>query len=419
MSKPNVSISELLRIPAVRWTLTTTFFWYLAAICLGVALGIHVYDITGSRRDLGLLGLVEFLPTAVLALVTGSIADRYDRRTIASVALTLEAVVVGLLILVTHTQPRTATPFLVAAFSFGALRAFNAPAMGSMRAAAAPIDVLPRVMAVGSASWQFAIIGGPLLGAWSYRRSPATAYEIAASLMIVALFCTRLIPTETSRAHLRIDGKPEEQPTFRAAVQGLSTLRRNPILLGAIALDLFAVLFGGAVALLPAVAKDILGGDSFQVGLLRAAGGIGAAIVTISLALRPLERSIGRWLLGAVGLFGLATIVFGFSRSVILSAVALFVLSGADSVSVFIRGTLVPLVTPPAERGRVLAVEAVFIGASNELGAFESGEVAHHFGTVPSIVSGGVLTIVVVVLWWFVFRPLRDVDRFADVHVTS
>jgi MFS family permease len=412
---PHASIRDLLKLRAVRWTLATTFCWYLAAICMGVSLGIHVYDITGSKRDLGLLGLAEFLPTACLVLLTGGLADRFDRRRIVSISLAVEACVVASLIVITRSHPRTAAPFLAAMFVFGTVRAFNAPAMRSLTPAAAPPELLPRVVAVGSATWQFAAIGGPLLGAWCYRRSPSTSYAAAAGLIVAALICTRMIPAETGRAHLRADGEPEDKPTFRAAMQGLSTLWRNPILLGAIALDLFAVLFGGAVALLPAVAKDILGGDSFEVGVLRAAGGIGAVVVTIALATRPLERFVGRWLLGAVGVFGIATVVFGVSRSLILSAVALFILSGADAVSVFVRGTLVPLVTPAAERGRVLAVEAVFIGASNELGAFESGEVAHHFGTVTSIVSGGVLTLVVVALWWFVFRPLRNVDRFSDV----
>ncbi len=412
------SIRDVLKLPAVRWTLATTFCWYLGAICMGITLGIHVYDITGSKRDLGLLGLAEFLPTACLVLVTGGLADRFDRRRIVSISLAVEACVVGSLIVITQSNPRTAAPFLAATFVFGTVRAFNAPAMRSLTPAAAPPYLLPRVIALGSATWQFALIGGPLLGALCYRRSPSTSYGVAAALMVAALICTRMISAETGRAHLRTDGVPEDKPTFRAAIQGLSTLWHNPILLGAIALDLFAVLFGGAVALLPAVAKDILGGGSYEVGVLRAAGGIGAVLVTIVLAARPLERFVGRWLLGAVAVFGIATVVFGVSRSLVLSAIALFILSGADAVSVFVRGTLVPLVTPATERGRVLAVEAVFIGASNELGAFESGEVAHHFGTVTSIVSGGVLTLVVVVVWWFVFRPLRNVDRFSDVVAT-
>jgi Transmembrane secretion effector len=307
----------------------------------------------------------------------------------------------------------TASPFYVAAFAFGLLRAFNAPAIRSLTPAAAPKEMLPRVSALGAVSWQFGVIGAPILGAFAYEVSPRTAYLVAVALLLVTLVSAHAIPAALGTAH-RVGGLVP-RGSFRDAFTGLRVMRANPILLGAISLDLFAVLFGGATALLPALVKDILQRDSGDVGLLRAVGGAGAAAVAVLLAIRPIGRHVGRWLLLAVGAFGLATIVLGFSRSVPLSAIALLVLSGADAVSVFIRSTLVPLVTPAAERGRVLAVEAVFIGASNELGAFESGELAHHVGTVTSIVFGGVATVVVCLVWWFAFAPLRDTDRFTDL----
>jgi Major Facilitator Superfamily len=414
--RPPASVRSLLSdrsVGAVFITLLTSSIGWAA---LATTLAIHVFSITDSKRDLGLLGLAEFLPAAILVFVSGTIADRFDRRKVIVFGVVLELLAVGALMKLDYSTVRTAAPFLGLTVIMGVGRSAVGPSMRSLVPAAAPPGQLPRVIALSSSTWQLSAIFGPLLGATAYKVSPRFSYGIAASLLAISVVMALAIPEAVGRAHLASpDAEPNEQPTLRAAFQGLSSVWKQPILFGAIALDLFAVLFGGAVALLPAVAKELLGGGSEQVGILRAVGGVGATLVTFALAARPLRNRIGRTLLVAVGVFGVATIVFGISRSIWVSGLAMLVLSGADSVSVFIRSTLVPLVTPAAERGRVLAVEAVFIGASNELGAFESGEVAHHFGTVASIISGGVLTLVVVVVWWLVFPALRNVDRFEDL----
>jgi MFS family permease len=414
---PPASIGNLLKDRSVASVFVTLLTSSIGWAALATTLAIHVFAITDRKRDLGLLGLAEFLPAAVLVFVSGSIADRFDRRRVVAAGIVLELAAIGALINLDYDRIQTAAPFLGLVVLMAIGRSAVSPSMRSLVPAAAPPGQLPRVIALSSSSWQLSAIFGPLLGATAYKVSPRFAYGIAASLLAISAIMAMAIPAAVGRAHLALmdAGVDDEKPTFRAAFQGLASVWKQPILFGAIALDLFAVLFGGAVALLPAVTKELLGGGSEQVGVLRAVGGVGATMVTFALAARPLTRRIGRSLLVAVGVFGIATIVFGFSRSIWVSAIAIFVLTGADSVSVFVRSTLVPLVTPAAERGRVLAVEAVFIGASNELGAFESGEVAHHFGTVTSIVSGGVLTLVVVLLWWLMFPALRDVDRFEDL----
>jgi MFS family permease len=418
-TRHRVSVRELLSQRSVATVFIALLTASIGWVCLATALAIHVFSITNSKRDLGLLGLAEFLPAAVLVFVSGSIADRFDRRRVVVCGILLELVAIAALINLNYANIRSASPFLILVVIMGIGRSCVSPSQRSLVPAAAPPGQLTRVIALSSSSWQISAIVGPLLGAAAYKVSPRFAYSIAAVLLLVSLLVTLAIPVSIGRAHLKThdagSAEADDKPTLRAAFQGVASIWQHPILFGAIALDLFAVLFGGAVALLPAVAKELLGGGANEVGWLRAIGGIGATVVTFYLAARPLTRSIGRTLLIAVGVFGVATILFGVSRSFWISAVAMFTLTAADSVSVFVRSTLVPLVTPAAERGRVLAVEAVFIGASNELGAFESGEVAHHFGTVASIVSGGILTLVVVVLWWFVFPALRNVDRFEDL----
>jgi MFS family permease len=413
---PPASVGSLLSNRSVASVFVTLLTSSIGWAALATTLAIHVFAITDRKRDLGLLGLAEFLPAAILVFVSGSIADRFDRRRVVIAGIALELVALGALISLDYTSIRTAGPFLGLVLLMAIGRSAVSPSMRSLVPAAAPPGQLPRVIALSSSSWQLSAIFGPLLGAAAYKVSPRFSYGVAAALLATSALMALAIPAAVGRAHLAGPGDgDQEKPTFRAAFQGLASIWKQPILFGAIALDLFAVLFGGAVALLPAVAKERLGGGSDQVGILRAVGGVGATLVTFALAARPLTRRIGRSLLIAVGIFGAATILFGFSRSIWISALAMFVLTGADSVSVFVRSTLVPLVTPASERGRVLAVEAVFIGASNELGAFESGEVAHHFGTVASIVSGGVLTLVVVLVWWLVFPALRNVDRFEDL----
>jgi MFS family permease len=263
------------------------------------------------------------------------------------------------------------------------------------------------LVARDTAVWQLAAIAGPVVGGFLYVVDVRVPYAFSAVLLVVAAVVITLVqPRE------RVTRATAARGGLHEAVEGVRFVRSQPILLGAISLDLFAVLFGGAVALLPAIAETRLGAGAVGLGVLRAAVGVGAGSVTLFLTVRPVARRVGRTLLVAVAAFGAGTIALGLTRSFFVAFVALAALSGADSISVFIRGTLVPLVTPFAKRGRVLAVESVFIGASNELGAFESGVVGQVLGPAPAIVIGGAATLVIAVLWWRVFPALRDVDGF-------
>jgi MFS family permease len=271
---------------------------------------------------------------------------------------------------------------------------------------------LPRLIALNSASWQTGMIVGPVLAGFLYAGQPWWPYIATCALLVVAIVSISLVRIH----HAEPVKRSGERPALHEALEGLRVIRDNPILLGAISLDLFAVLFGGAVALLPAIAEDQLGVGAVGLGWLRASIGIGASITTLILAARPLTRRVGRTLLTVVAMFGVFTIVLGLTHSFAVAFMSLLLLSAADAVSVFIRATLVPLITPPASRGRVMAVENVFIGASNELGAFESGLAAQLLGISPAVVLGGLATIGVAGAWWFLFPGLRNVDRFSEVY---
>ena len=384
----------------------------LNSMILVVALGKFVYDMTGRELDLGFLGLAEFLPSAMLVLVTGSIADRFDTRRIAAFAIGAEAVFAGAIAIYASSGPTALWPIILLVTGFGTARAFAAPATRSMPPLLAGEEMTERIVPLTSLAWQATIIVGPVIAGFTYLIKPWVPFVIAAAVAtMAALMCLRL----------RFHSEPErsERPTVSSAVEGLRFVRRTPILLGAIALDLFAVLFGGAVALLPAIAEKRLHVDAGGLGLLRAAGGVGAVLSAAVLSVRPLRDHIGRILFVVVAIFGAATIWLGVTRSFGMALAAMFVMNAADSVSVFIRGTLVPLATPANMRGRVLAVEQVFIGASNELGAFESGVAARAFGTVGAVVSGGAATIVIAALFWVAFPALRRVRRFSDVSSTT
>jgi hypothetical protein len=298
--------------------------------------------------------------------------------------------------------------------AFGVARAFQSPAARAMPPMVAPHGGMARVVAMNSISWQAATISGPAIAGFLFEVDPGVPYAAVMALYVVTGLAVLSLPHLPPRHDAR-----NERATLATALGGLRVVRRSPILLGAIALDLFAVLFGGATALIPAIATERLGVGPSGQGWLRAAGGIGASITGLILMARPVYRSVGRVLLLAVGIFGVATIALGLTRSYAIALLAMAVLSGADMVSVFIRGTLVPLATPDEVRGRVNAVEMVFIGASNELGAFESGVAAAAIGTVGAIVSGGVATLVIVGVWWWRFPDLRDVDQFSDIEHRS
>jgi MFS family permease len=384
---------------------------YTGLMLQAAALGKQVYDITGREIDIGWIGLVEFLPAAFLVLVTGMVADRFQRKKVAMIGMAGELASALALMFYARTHPTAVAPIFFIAFLYGVSRAFIAPAARSIWPMVAPLGGMPAVVALSSATWTGAAILGPASSGLLYSVDPWVAYAVASSL--IALSMVVLTRVKTGQAATE---ENRERPTLKHALEGLQFVRRTPILLAAISLDLFAVLFGGAIALLPVIAEERLNVGDVAYGWLRAAAGIGAASVAIFLAFRPARRRIGRLLFFVVGTFGIATIVLGLTRSYLVAFIAVIVASGADMVSVFIRGSIVPLVTPDDKRGRVMAVENVFIGASNELGAFESGVASQAFGAPAAVVGGGVATVGIVGLFWFMFPSLRKIDRFSDLQ---
>ena len=397
----------------------------VGALALTTVLGKVVFDLTDSELALGILGLVEFLPSLLLVLVSGTLADRLDRRRLASAALVLEALAAAAIAWYVSTDPTSATPLFLMVLVFGIARAFAAPAVRSMPADLVPHGRLPWLTVRYSAVWQISAIVGPVLGGLLFVVDPSLPFIAVTAMFATAAFgITTVRYAEHARDRapaLRANRTAEEKSgnTLHEALEGYRFIRREPVLLGAITLDLMAVLFGGAIALLPAIAEDRLGVGAVGLGWLRAATGIGAAIVTIALAIKPVRRHIGVVLLFAVALFGIFTVVLGVTTSFAVAFVALAILSGADAVSVYIRATLVPLVTPALMRGRVLAMEMVLIGASNELGAFESGVSGQIFGPAVAIVLGGIASVLVAVGWWFGFPDLRKTDRFPGFDDTG
>ena len=403
---------EVLRAPSVGAYIGANVLLYVGLSLQVTTLAKQVYDINKREIDLGFLGLAEFLPIALLVFVTGTVADRFNRKRVSQLAMAGELASAVLLMWYASTEPTSVLPIFLIAILYGGSRAFLAPSMRPIAANIAPEGRLPQMIALYSTVWTSAGIVGPAMSGFLYSASPVVAYGTGSMLVLLAIatFSTVRVPP-TKRA-----ADSDERPTVRSAVEGLRYIRRTPILFAAIALDLFAVLFGGAVALLPVIAEERLGVGNIAYGWLRAAAGIGAGGVALVLAVRPLRRNVGRWLLVAVGVFGAGTIVLGLTRTYWIAFVAILVIHGADMVSVFVRGSIVPLVTPDDKRGRVSAVENVFIGATNELGAFESGVAAQAVGVPATVVGGGVLTLGIVGVWWVKFKQLRNVDRFEDLQ---
>jgi len=408
----SLTAREALAAPGVKPLLASSTILTTGVMLQAAALGKHVFDITDSELSLGLLGLSEFLPAALLVLVTGTVADRLNRKRVSLTAQAGEMLCSILLMLYSLTDPTSAAPIFAVGVLFGACRAFLAPALRPIAAMIAPEGGLPRVIAMYGATWTGAAILGPAMSGFLYAVHPAVAYGTAAVFIAGGMVMLSLVPLPDS---LR-PPVPTERPTLRDAIEGLVFIRRTPVLLAAISLDLFAVLFGGAVALLPVIAEEQLGVGDVAYGWLRAAGGIGAALMAVALAVRPVRRRIGQKLLVVVAAFGVATVVLGTTGSFWIAFVAVLVANAADMVSVFIRSSLVPLVTPDEKRGRVSAVENVFIGASNELGAFESGVVSSLVGTPATVIGGGVATIAIAGTWWVAFPSLRRIDRFEDLE---
>jgi len=392
--------------------LTSSFLATVALAMQGVALGWQIYDLTGSPFQLGLVGLMEFLPAFCLALVTGHIADRFDRRLIMVVGLTAELVAAVTLVGMILLDQVSVAGILGVAFAFGVVRAVSTPAQRAMMPNLVPKTEFPSAVAWSSFSWQVATIGGPAVGGLLYVLGPAVVYSATALALLASAVAIGGISPQPPKFAM-------ERPSLVSLLAGMMLIFRHKLLLGAISLDLFAVLFSGAVALLPVYAKDILHTGAEGLGILRSAPGLGAVATSIVLTQWPLKRHVGRRLFFAVGIFGLAVIAFGLSRDYVLSYLALVVLGMADNVSVYVRGSIVPLATPDGLRGRVVAVESVFIGASNELGAFVAGSGAALLGPVAAVVLGGSLTLGVAMLWSAIFPSLRRVDRMESIQATA
>lgn len=393
------------------------FFWSsrfcgsLAAQVQSVAMGWQMYALARETRSVaesaflvGMIGLAAFLPVFLLTLPAGEIADRHNRRRVLLLCLTGEILSVGLLALAAWRGFASVPLLLAIAAGFGASRAFFSPASTAMGPMLVPRELLPRSIAWNSLAWQTASIAGPAIGGVLVSVSPAHAYATALGLYLASAFAVSMVRKNT---------RPQTQPGSRWTLmkEGLAYVWRQKIVFGAISLDLFAVLLGGATALLPVFARDILHVGAEGFGLLRAGPAIGATMIALYLAANPIRSKAGIFMFGGVAVFGAATVVFALSRSLWLSVAALAVLGGADMLSVYVRQTLVQLVTPDAMRGRVAAVSTLFIGASNELGEFESGVVARFLGPVGAALFGGVGALIVTGLWAKLFPALRKADR--------
>jgi MFS family permease len=387
----------------------TTLVTGVATQMIAVAVGWQVYAIHQNAFDLGLIGLAEFVPLPLLALPAGQLSDRVSRRRVIAVSIVLDTVIVLLLLVVTLTGAHKLWPFLVLAAASGASAALGWPALRALPPVLVPMELLPSAMALRSISFQIATVAGPALGGLLFAASAEAVYATAAGLLVVAFACVLGMRVPPVVAH-------EDEPLGLASIlAGIRFIRGTPLLLGAISLDLFAVLFGGAIALTPLFARSILHTGPFGLGLLRSAPAVGAIAAGVWLTRRPLQRHAGRTLLVVVAAFGLSMVVFGLSHSLALSLAALAVSGFVDMISMNIRGTTVAVATPNALRGRVLAVEMVFISASNELGAFESGVAASIVGAVTAVVAGGGVTIALAASWLRFFPSLARIDRLEDV----
>jgi MFS family permease len=406
-------LPEPLRIPAFRAFWLARLTATIAQMAMVIVIGWQVYDIARHTMGLkeaafrlGIIGLVQFVPLFLLTLVTGWTADRVDRRWIARASVGLEfgcAVALGYFAW-THT---TTLPILyTVAALLGVARAFAGPALGALAPNLVPREILPRAIALSSMAWQTGAILGPAVGGYLYAAAPFAPYAGSAALFAVALVGLMLIPP-VPRTELARGPNPWAQ-----MVEGLRYVRHNRLVLGAISLDLFAVLLGGATAMLPVFARDVLHAGPEGLGHLRAAPAVGATLTAAFFSFRPLKHNVGLKMLAAVGVFGTATILFGFSRSMPLSLGCLALLGAADMFSVYVRQSLIQLYTPDEMRGRVGAVSSLFISASNELGEAESGFLGALIGPVPAVIAGGIGAIAVVLLWSWWFPELRLAKSF-------
>ena len=406
-------IPEPLRITQFRNFWFARLTWTIGSLAMVIVIGWQVYDIARHTMGLkeaafrlGLIGLVQFLPLFFLTLVTGWTADRVDRRWIARAAVALELGCAGALGILAYTHTTTLEALYFVAALLGVGRAFAGPAIGALAPNLVPGEILPRAIALSSIAWQMGAILGPALGGYLYAFEPYAPYTASALLFAVAFVGLLAIPP-VPRTDLAGSPNPWSQ-----MVEGLKYVRHNRLVLGAISLDLFAVLLGGATAMLPVFARDVLHAGAEGLGHLRAAPALGATLTAAFFSFRPLKYDVGVKMLIAVGIFGAATIVFGFSRSMPLSLVCLALLGAADMFSVYVRQSLIQLYTPDEMRGRVGAVSSLFISASNELGETESGFLGAIIGPVPAVIAGGIGAIAVVLLWSWWFPELRLAKSF-------
>ena len=389
-----------------------SFLLYLGARCFSeysyqiatVAVGWQIYELTGSAFQLGMVGLVQFIPSALLVFAAGHAADRYDRKRVTQICQVADGLTAAFLAWGTFGEWLTAPDIFAALTVLGITAAFEGPAGSALLPGVVPNGVLQKATAISSGAFQTAAISGPAIGGLAYAITPGAPYVLMAAFSLLAGMLSGGIKLQATLT-------PKEPPTFDDLFAGVSFVRHNPAILGTISLDLVAVLLGGATALLPIYAHDILQTGPWGLGVLRAAPAVGALLMTAALARHAINSRVGLRMFQAVIVFGVATMVFALSHLIWLSVLALAIMGAADSVSVVIRTSLVQLATPDAMRGRVGAVNFLFINASNQLGQFESGITAALLGAMPAALLGGAGTVAVALLWMKLFPSLRNVER--------
>ncbi|HET9717471.1 MAG TPA: MFS transporter [Pseudolabrys sp.] len=388
--------------------LTSTIGYQMLALMIGW----QIYEITGSALDLGFVGLIQFVPAAMLTLLIGHVADRYNRRLVVRASHGVYALAAAFIILGLLAGGLGRNSLFACVFLTGCARAFEMPTSHALAPTLVPEPLVPRAVAAWTSANQTAVICGPALGGLIYVISP---YLIA----VASLVCFACSITLVTLVQLRGPVKLSEPPTLGSVLAGFQYIRTRRRLIGVITLDLFVVILGGATALLPIYAKDILAVGPAGLGLLRSAPAVGALITSIVLARYPVERHIGRRMFTVVVIYGLATIIFGLSTSLPISLLALLILGAADAVSIVIRFSLVQIETPDEKRGRVSAINYLFVGSSNTLGEFESGLLAAWVGTIPSVVIGGIGSLLIAGIWMILFPDLRRIDRFQPADQTQ
>ncbi len=372
---------------------------------MALVIGWKVYELTGSALDLGLVGLIQFVPAVVLTLAIGHAADRYDRRVIVRVAQGFYALAAIMITAALLNGVLTRNLLFAAVFMIGSARAFELPSASALVPALVPGPLIPRAIAAWTSANQVAVICGPAAGGLIYILSPVLVTAICVVFFTIAIVFVTLVEAKAP-------APARNPPTIASVLAGFEFIRTRRRLLGVITLDLFVVILGGATALLPIYARDILSVGPVGLGLLRSAPAAGALITSIVLARQPVERHIGHKMFAVVAIYGVATIVFALSTSFPLSLLALALLGASDAVSIVIRFSLVQIETPDEKRGRVSAINYLFVGSSNTLGEFESGVVAAWLGAVPAVLIGGLGSLLVAGIWMMLFPDLRRIDRF-------